>query len=294
MSAITNITQNWATYMTMFEPDDGAGTTQKLAFSAWVNSTNKRFAYIAWDTDITATESNDATASFGNIVKTAAYDGTCAIYQPSGATTPPNQIAAFICGTAASIDYETTNGRITFAFRGQDGLVAGVTDATAYNNLRANGYNCYAAFATANQQFVEFQPGSVSGQFEWLDSFVDQIWLNNALQLALMELLQNVNSVPYNQAGYDLIKAACADPINSGLNAGVIRAGVTLSSAQAAEVNAAAGTKVSDVIQIQGWYLQVKDASPQVRQARQSPPCSFWYTDGQSVQQIVLASILIQ
>lgn len=293
MTSVGN--QNWATFMTLFDPDNGSGCAQKLEFAVWTNNQNKRWAYIAWDTDITPTQSNNATTSFGHIVKAAAYDGIAPIYQPLNATTPAVDIAAFICGTAASIDFTALNGRITFAFRGQDGLIAGVTDATSYNNLIANGYNCYAAFATANQPFTEFQPGLVSGQFQWLDSYVDQIWLNNALQLALMELLQNVNSVPYNNQGYGLIRAACLDPINAGVNAGVIRSGITLSNLQRAQIKNATGTDTSwQVLQQQGWYLQVVDASPQVRQARTSPPCNFYYTDGQSVQQIVLNSTLVQ
>lgn len=287
MTAITQITQNWGTFMTLFDPDNGAATAQKVAFSTWVNSQNKRYAYIAWDQDVTPTASNNATSSFGNIVQAANYDGTCAIWGPTDK-------AAFVCGAAASIDFNATNGRITFAFRGQDGLTADVTNATVASNLIANGYNFYGAYATANQQFLEFQPGQVTGQFDWLDSYINQIYLNSQLQLALMELLQNTNSIPYNNAGYALIKAACADPINQALNFGSIRAGVTLSAQQAAQINSAAGVKVSDTLQLQGWYLQVNDATPQVRQARQSPSILFWYVDGQSVQKIVLTSTLVK
>lgn len=289
MNNITQITQNWATFMTAFDPDGGSGSSQKQAFAAWVNTTNRRYAYIAWDSDITPTESLNATASFGNIVKAANMDGTCAIWEPT------NQlIAAFICGSAASINFTATNGRITFAFKGQDGLIASVTNATQATNLIANGYNFYGVYATANQQFLEFQPGSVSGAFEWLDSYINQIWLNNALQLALMELAQNVNSIPYNAAGYALVAAACADPINNAINFGAINPGVPLSAAQAAEINTAAGTKVDDVLTLQGWYLQIIPAQPQVRQARQSPPINFWYMDGGSIQKIILNSVLVQ
>lgn len=292
MTAVTQITQNWASFFTMFDPDSASGSVQRQAFASWVNSTNKRWLYVAWDTDITPTQSNNATSSLGNILKSTNSDGTAVVYDP--AATAALYLAAFVSGTAASIDFDQFNGRITFAFRGQDGLVAGVTDATKANNLIANGYNFYGAYATAAQQFLEYQNGTVSGKFQWLDSYVNQIWLNNALQLALMELLVNINSVPYNQDGYELIKAACADPINAALNFGAIRTGVTLSSAQIAEVNAAAGEKVSDIIMLQGWYLQVVDATPIVRQARKSPPINFWYMDGQSVQQITLTSTLIQ
>lgn len=285
MNDIIQQTQNWATFMLAFDPDAGEGSVQRQAFAAWTNDQDDRWAYIARDTDPSPTLSSDATASFGNILAASNSNGTCVIYDPT-----TEFLDAFICGAAASIDFEATNGRITFAFKGQDGLTASVTNATVASNLKANGYNFYGAYATANDQFIEFQPGSVSGEFLWLDSYVNQIWLNNALQLALMDLLANVNSVPYNQFGYGLILAACMDPINAALNFGAIRTGVPLSASQAAQVNAAAGVRVDDILEDQGWYLQVKDAAPIVRQARQSPPINFWYMDGQSVQQIELTS----
>jgi hypothetical protein len=61
--------------------------------------------------------------------------------------------------------------------------------------------------------------------------------------------------------------------------------------AQAAEVNNDAGVTISTTLNQRGWYFQVLDATPQVRAARASPPCTFWYMDGQSVQQLNLSSI---
>jgi hypothetical protein len=89
----------------------------------------------------------------------------------------------------ASINFEAPNGRTTFAFRAQAGLTADVTDASAASNLIANGYNFYGAYATANQSFVFMQPGQVSGSFNWMDSYINEIWLNSSFQLALMDLL---------------------------------------------------------------------------------------------------------
>lgn len=289
MNGVIAVTQNWATFMTSFDPDYGSGNTQKLAFAAWTDDQNGNYAYVCSDNDITPTQTVPATTSLGYLLSESDYSGTILLYEPSDL-----YFAPFVCGFVASIDFEATNGRATLAFKGQSGITAGVTNQTVGDNLIANGYNFYGAYATANQDFLFAYPGSVSGQFQWADSYVNQIWLNHALQLALMELLTNVNSIPYNSAGYALIEAACADPIRAGLNFGAFRAGVTLSSAQIAEVNSAAGAQIAQTLQAQGWYLQVRDASPQVRQARQSPPCNFWYVDGQSVQQIVLASINVQ
>ncbi len=283
MAAIVAATQNWATFATVFEPD----TTGKLAFAAWTNGANDRYAYIAWDNDSTV-PAGASPSSFGAQVATLEYDGTIPIYDTTG------DIAAFFCGAVASIDFEQTQGRITFAYKGQAGLVADVTDAVSYQNVLANSYNCYARFATANDQFTNFQPGSTPGQWRWADSYINQIWLNNALQLAFMVLLTSVNSIPYNQQGYNQLRATALDPINAGLNNGVIQPGVTLSNSQRSQIDTAVGGPASAVVQSQGWFLDIKDASPTQRAARASPPMTLYYADGGSVQAIELSSIEVQ
>lgn len=284
MTAITGQTQNWATFTTTFEPV----TADCLSFALWTSQQNNRWTYVCWDTDVTPTLGND-TSSIGYQIKQAAYSGTIPVWMATDTYKAP-----FIMGAIASIDFTQTNGRATLAFKGQAGLTTDVSDITTATNLIASGYNFYGAYATAAQNFNFFYPGSISGPFLWVDSYIDQIYLNNSLQLALMSLLTSVRSIPYNNAGYSLIRQAVQDPINAALNAGVIRTGVTLSAAQAAAVNNAAGLAIDGTLTSRGWYFQVLAASPIVRAARQSPPCTLWYTDGQSIQQINLASLDIQ
>ncbi len=292
MPGIVSLTQNWCAFRTLFDPDGGSGNQEKLAFAQWANTTGKRYAYVCRDTDPSPALSNSASTSLGALIASAGYDGTILVWEP--ATQPEFGHADFALSVPPSTDFNAINGRATFAFKSQSGLVASVTDATTAANLIANGYNYYGVYATANQNFVFFYPGSVSGKFLWADSYIDEIWLNNGLQLALIVLLTTIKSIPYNAAGYALIQTACQDPINAGLNFGAIRTGVTLSLQQQAEINTAAGKIAAPVIIQQGYYLQVLDASPQVRAARGSPPCNFWYADGQSVQKIVLNSIIVQ
>jgi hypothetical protein len=297
MDGVVAVTQDWATFMTCFDPDV-SGNANKLLFAEWANAQNDRYCYVCWDVDIAPSTTVPATNSLGYLIGPNGVNlsGVCLIASDglSSSAAASASYAAFICGAAASIDFTEHNGRITFAFKSQSGLQATCTNATAALNLIANGYNFYGAYATANDDFVFLYNGSVSGDFLWLDSFINQIWMNNQFQLALMVLLTTVKSIPYNDAGYALIEAACLDVIQQGLNFGAFRAGVTLSNAQIAEVNSAAGVKIDDVLSSQGWYLQVLDANPQVRAARGSPPCTFWYMDGQSVQQITLASIDVE
>src|SRR5205085_721504 len=79
-------------------------------------------------------------------------------------------------------------------------------------DLLANGYSFYGAYGAANQNFIWFQNGQCTGAFKWFDSYVNQIWLNNQLQLAALTLMQNAKSIPYDAAGNSLIQAALADP----------------------------------------------------------------------------------
>lgn len=280
MNQVNGITQNWATFMTLWEPD----LDTKLLFAQWANSMNERFVYVAWDSDVNATLSSPTTAPFAVVCNENEYNGTIPVYLDIN-------VAAFVCGTAASIDFTQLNGRITFAYKGQSGLTATVTDAQTASNLIANGYNFYGAYATATQQFNLFQPGQITGKWYWADSFINQIFFNAQNQQALMNLLTNMKSIPYNADGYALLRAALQDPINQMLNFGAIRTGVSLSAAQAAEINTAAGLRVDQVLNTFGYYLQILDASAQTRGQRSSPPMTLWYMDGESIQKLNLASI---
>lgn len=284
MNAIINITQNWVSFMTIFNPDAYSNSV-KQAFAAWVNGTLDRYAYMAWDTDLTVLSSSTATTSLAYILKNNGSNGTEVIVSPDYI------FAAFRCGSIASVDYNQHQGLTNFCFRSQSGLTPYVTDQTSYQNMLANGANSYVAVATANQGFAFYANGTISGAFQWADAYINEIWLNNAFQLALMILLTGTKSVPENETGRGLIRAACMDPINQALNFGMFGPGDPLSALQAAQVNNAAGIRVSDTIAAQGWYLQILPATAQVRAARISPPMTFWYHYNQSINKLDLASI---
>lgn len=300
VAALTSITAavlNWASFMTTFEPV----LSDKILFATWVSQQNNRFLYACWDTDANAIVSGNTTA-FGPQVNILSLSGSVPISADPGKAAAlgvtvaslVQPLAAFVLGAAASVDFGRTNGRVTFAFRAQGGLVPGVGDATISDILDANGYNFYGDYATSSQQFVNFQPGSVGGSFAWIDSYINQIWLNAQLQQSLMNLLSSAGSVPYNTDGYSLIDSACSGPINAALNFGAIRTNVVLSASQIAAVNAAAGAQIDKVLSSRGWYLQIKDPGAVVRAARGTPIITLFYMDGGSIQTIVMASILVQ
>jgi hypothetical protein len=304
MAAILAITTNWATFQTLFDPDNGSGNAQKLLFAAWVNTTNNLYAYLAWDNDITPTESTTATSSLGYILQQSDSSGTVCIYEPTGSIL---HLAAFAGGFAASINFNATNGRATADYKSQPGISPSVTNATAKANLLANGYNSYDSVATAGAAWQFFDPGSISGPYEWFDSYISQIWFNNQLQIALMTLLTSLGRIPYNPVGYGMIRNTLtagatggtialppASPVAAALNNGVITPNVPLSGEQQVAVNALAGQNIAATLSTQGWYLVIQPATAAVRAARQSPTIILLYMDGGSIQRINLSSVLVQ
>lgn len=285
MAAVVAETQNFVSFTTVF----AASTDDMVAFASWANDQHARYLYVMWDSAVADTTPSNSSTALGQVTA-ADYGSVLPVF--TDVASP--HLAAFVMGSIASVDFSRTEGRINVAFLAQTGLTPTVTSQTIADQLEANGSNFYGRYATANDGFTFFYPGQVTGPFQWADSFINEVWMTNQFQLALMTLLTSIRSIPYNDQGYALIEAALTDPINAAVNFGAIRAGVPLSALQAAEINTAAGAQVSDTITERGWYLQVAPASPQVRAARGSPPITLWYTDGQSVQRINLNSVEVQ
>lgn len=299
MNALVQGSRSFGTFLLNFNPDE-TGNNIRFAFAQWNATQNSRFAFIAIDDDDAPTVTVPATSSLAQRIKAAKIDGTNCNWQPPAddivnPTAPVDygSLAAFVAGSAASIDFTQTNGRVTFKFRQQSGLVPGVTDQTVFDNLKANGYNCYGAYADGEDNFIWYADGVVSGDFMWMDSYVNQIWLNSGFRSDLVNLLQSAFSIPYNAAGRATITAALSSRINQGLAFGAFRSGVTLSDSQIAAVNSSAGKNIADTLTNQGWYLLIGNAIPEVRVARGSPPMTFYYVDGESVQEFDMASIVL-
>lgn len=289
MAAILDITQNWATFLTLWEPADN----DKISFGTWTAQQLNRYVYLMVDTNAQNITSAGPSTAAASIIASA-DSGVCLIYEDPTIDTTGEEIAAFVSGAIASIDFTATNGRTNLSFRSQSGLAPQIKSGSSATNLMANSFNFYGNYTDADEAFTFFYPGTILGDFKWIDSYVNQIWLNSALQSALINLLVSVFSLPYNQQGYSMIEASLLDPINAAVNFGAIRPGITLSQAQIAEVNSAAGRKIDDVLSAQGWYLLIQNASAATRALKQSPPMKLWYMDGEDIQMLQLGSIEVQ
>jgi hypothetical protein len=281
MQAILDKTQNFVSFTTAWECDPD----EALAWSSWANA-NYGWLYVGYSAAAVMT-SADSTIDMASAIKTAGYDHTAVIY---GSV----DYAAFIMGVVASIAWQRVNGTITAAFKRQTGLAPWVVDEMTASVLEAKNCNYFGNFATRNAEFIFLYPGCLSASdYGYIDPYVNSIWLNNRIQVALMDCVTLAGKVPFNTRGYTMIKAWLADPVNQALLNGCIEAGVTLNERQRSEVMNEAGLDISAELWTAGYYVQVLDPGPEVRARRDSPIVSLWYTYGGAVQRIEVASTAI-
>lgn len=253
-------------------------------FAEWVTQQNDSFKLYTWGLDPVAL--GQSGVSFGEWAK----ENTSGVVPIYGGFDK----AAFFCGVSASVNYQEQNGRTTTMFRTQAGLVAEVTDEDEAETLKRNGYSFYGAWATANDRFQMAGIGAVTGKFKWIDNFDFQVFLNSQFQLADINMLRAMKSIPYNQDGIAIQRAWLQDPIDQGVNFGGIRSGVILSNAQKLQVNMEAGFDAASQLFTKGWALSISVPTSQVRADRGSFIRKFFYTDGSSVQRLELTSTNVQ
>lgn len=286
LNSAKQLSLNWVTF-THIEQWTQA---QMIEASTWTNNQNNKYLFVASDNDPNAIVSGNE-SNFGFIANLRDYNGVAVVYDNNA--TP--LLKAFVLGYSASIDWKRYNGRTTAAFRSQSGLLPTCDNLQTAEVLLANGYSYYGQYSGRGEgnDYTIFYNGQMPGIFKWLDTYLDQVYLNSQLQLAMIDLLMAVNTIPYNSEGYALIRNAALDPINEAINNGSIRAGVNLSSSQKAQIIARVGFDITRELYTDGYYFQVVDADAQTRGNRQSPPINFFYTDGGSIQQITIPSIAI-
>jgi hypothetical protein len=281
MESITAITDNFVSFTTVF-PSGG----DTLALAAWAASKGVRFLYVAASDDAPLTVGGN-TENIGTLLQESDYGATAGIYGNS-------DYAAFLLGFVASVNYNATRGTATAAFKGNSALAFNVSDSATANAIREKGFNYYGRYTENSLVYSFLYPGSMYGNYSFIDAYINAVWLNASIQQAEMTLLTNNPRVPYNELGYGLVKAAMQDVILQALTNGVIDTGVALSAAQKAQINQEAGKDIADSIYTDGYYAQVADPGAAARAGRLSPEITLWYAYGGAVQRMIINSTLVE
>lgn len=272
MTGCVNSNSNFWAYMPVWQESD----EEALELAAWCNNQGTRFMYALVDASSSGKTPNNAACLAHQV---ADYYGVCCLYNTKA-------LGAMVMGIGASIEPAQLEGRKTWAFKQQNGLAYTVNTVADARALQGNGYNFYGDYATASNEFKLLQNGQISGIAKWIDTYYGQVFIKDGLQNSWLNAMITANTIPYNESGYGVLRAAAMDTINTAVNAGFIRQGVSLSESQKAQVQAEAGLDISVALETQGWYLQILDPTTQVRAERGTPVVNFWYMDGGSIQRI--------
>lgn len=280
LNYIRRASQNWVTFTTLWSAVDSV----HLDAAAWASAQGVDYLYVGWSTDAAL-----AAGTAGNIAEQIAN----ANYGASAMVYGPKESAIFVLGMIASIDWERWQGVISTAFKHADGLAPAVDSEATAAILDGLRVNYIGKFATRNDNFTFFYSGAMFGDYRWIDSYVNAIWLKNVIQLSCMAGLTSVGRVPYNERGYTLIRAWLQDPLNRAIKNGAIDAGMVLSESQKAQATIEAGRDISSELWLNGYYVQVSDAGAAVRVNRDSPNIAIWYTYSGSVNRLNIPVTLI-
>lgn len=274
---------NFVTFTTLTEPTDA----EALELAQWATTNYNAgvlYLYVCWDTSKANYDPNN-TSVISEQLQLENIGATCVCF---GVT-----MASFIMGVTASIAWDQANSTITYAFKHLSGFGANV-DKTSYANALDKHKVLYMGnFATRNDNFILSYNGAMLGEWDWLDAYINAVWLCNALQVQLMAMIETANRIPYNENGYAKIRSNCKDIINRAINNGVIDLGVNISDAQKAELTTLLGGDYSDEIKNNGYYLQIVDATASIRQARNTPSINLVYTYGGSVHKLVVPATAV-
>lgn len=284
MANLTNRFTNFVTFTTLAEASD----SDALELAQWATTNYNAgvlYLYVCWDSDVNNLDSNSTTV-IAEQLKAENVGATCVCY-------PSYTMASFIMGVTASIAWNQANSTITYAFKHLSGFGADVEKTSDANALDAHKVNYMGNFATRNDNFILSYNGAMMGEWDWIDTYINAVWLCNALQVQLMAMFKTANRIPYNESGYAKIRSNCKDIINRAINNGVIDLGVNISDAQKAELTSLLGGDYSDEIKNNGYYLQIVDATASIRQARKTPSINLVYTYGGSVHKLVVPATAV-
>lgn len=274
MRQITGNFKNFVTFSTAYEASD----EENIELAKWV-SANYGYAFIAHTTEANALVP-ESTADLASKLKEETVQYVCAVW--GGAP-----YAAFVMGCFASIAWDRNNAVITQAFKRSALLSPNVSSDDEFDCLNNKGYTFIGNFACRNSEFnVAYQGFMVYGDFKFLDTLVNDIWLNSKLQTSVFFGLQSLDAVPYNEQGYTSIRAWMLDAAEAAIKNGIIRAGITLNETQKDALYTMLGDDYSAELYQNGFVIVVKDPGALARQNRTSPETYLAYTSGGSVHAI--------
>lgn len=282
MNMLTDGNQNFILFTTLAELSD----EQKESYCRFASNSNSRFGYVYTDNSQAALIPNNPECFHQKVVIANNYDSIFPMFGDL-------QYAMLPLAYAASLNFNATNGRVSFKFRRFTSMVANVNRLADAMALDSNGYNYLGAYGL-NATLADYaSQGKITGQYIWLDSFIDQVWLNANLVTSFLALFLANQSYPFNVRGYATVETAVGNVASRGLTYGAVQTGITLDPEQLAIVTGETGLDLESVLFNQGWYFYIPPQRGETRLERVLSGTIFYWVDGQLIQSIKMSSTTI-
>lgn len=276
---LKNRNQDWVLFTTTFTPT----VAQSLAFSAWVTNQNYRFGYVPFDNTVDPLVADNDQCLAAKITASQ-YQNVLPVYGDY-------RYAMTVLAYASSLNFDATNGRVSYKFRAFNGLSPNVTSDSDAEALGSNGYTFYGQYGANSIVYSYAADGAITGSFKWLDTFLCQVWINANLLGAFANVFTENQSFPFDEEGYTSLRASVIDVAEKAKTFGAIRTGIALDASQVQQVTSMAGKDISQSLFSEGWYLFIPTQNGTNRNERKLTGAIFFYTDGSLIQSISLASI---
>jgi len=196
--------------------------------ATWNDGQNVLYMYTVGVTTANASTLQPLLASIGGVALTL-----------SDITTQyPEQVPMMI---EAATNYDAVNSVQNYMYQQFSLLTPSVTTTAQSTAWDALYINYYGATQTAGQQISFYQRGFLQGasvvtNIIDMTAYVNEIWLKDAVGVALLNLLLGLSQIPANDQGRGQVLSTLQEVINQALLNGVISVGKPLSSAQKAYI----------------------------------------------------------
>lgn len=286
MTALTAVTRDWASFTRIFDTSGDTTYEIDLALCSWTNSQNDSYKYVPWLTETNLTILNN-TSNFASVLATYAYENIIPVYNTL-------QLAAFTVSFAASTDFRSNNGSISYAFKSQSGLAPTVTNDTVSQALLQKGVSFYGDYKSTATDYRFFQDGSITGEFGYAENFDNNYWLKDQLQNTYATLFNGTNKISDSNEGYIMIQTAVKTMMQKAIFNGVVKLNVTIDDATALILKQQAGIPIASLITQAGYYYQIIPNTAADRASKSPVKTRLWYINGGSIRSIETTLTLVK
>jgi len=211
--ALYDISSDW--YMSAFAADTMPTDDQLIDVAAFIQAASISRVLFVTDTD---TRELDAEYLTNISTRLQALE-----YNRSAVQYSQNKYAiASIAGIWSGVDFDASNSALTVMFKTEPGVVAEKISETQANTLKQKRANVYVQYSTNN---AIIQYGVMSYEL-YMDERQSFDWLQNAVQIAVFNLLLQSPKIGQTDAGITTICNAISGVLSQAVTNGMIAPGV--------------------------------------------------------------------